>query len=63
MKVLQQYFLPEKRVLGVVPLSCCTLVERGVKSTYYRAARKSEAAATIECAEKLRYMWKANLLW
>ena len=33
---------------------------RGVKSTYYRAARKSEAAAKIECAEKLRYRWKGR---
>ena len=53
-------FFPRSAVLRVVPLSCCTLVERGVKSTYYRAARKSEAAAKIECAEKLRYRWKGR---
>ena len=59
MKVLQQYFLPEKRTVGGCAIELL-YSGRGVKSTYYKAARKSAAAAKIECAEKLRYSRKAN---
>ena len=59
MKVLQEYFLPEKRSVEGCAIELL-YSGRGVKSTYYRAARKSEAAAKIECAEKLRYRWKGK---
>ena len=56
MKVLQQYFLPEKCSVEGCAIELL-YSGRGVERTHCKAARTSAAA------EKLRYMWKANLLW